>query len=65
MVVSLPHPSGKTTQGPGNPIKLSRTNEESFSPAPLCGQNTGEVLGELLEMGADKIAELRSKEIIA
>ena len=65
MVVSLPHPGGKATQGPGNPIKLSRTNEESFSPAPLCGQDTGEVLGELLEMGADKIAELRSREIIA
>ncbi len=65
MVVPLRHPDGKATQGPGNPIKLSRTDEESFSPAPLCGQNTAEVLGELLQMDADTIAKLCDREIIA
>ena len=32
MVVDLKHSNGKSTKGPGNPIKFSRTNEESFSP---------------------------------
>jgi CoA:oxalate CoA-transferase len=31
MVVELKHPDGVSTRGPGNPIKLSRTDEESFS----------------------------------
>ena len=37
MIVELRHPDGRRTKGPGNPIKLSRTNEESFSAAPLLG----------------------------
>ncbi|MGD8579483.1 MAG: CoA transferase, partial [Lysobacterales bacterium] len=44
MVVELKHPNGKSTQGPGNPIKLSRTGEDSFAAAPMVGQDTDEVL---------------------
>jgi crotonobetainyl-CoA:carnitine CoA-transferase CaiB-like acyl-CoA transferase len=48
MVVELKHPEGGSTRGPGNPIKLSRTNEDSFSAAPLLGQHTNRVLDEIL-----------------
>jgi len=64
MVVDIKHPSGKSTKGPGNPIKLSRTNEESFSPAPLLGEHTDEVFSSLLDYNDEKLAELRDKGVI-
>lgn len=65
MVVELKHPSGKSTKGPGNPIKLSRSNEESFSAAPLLGQNTDELMAELANYSAADTARLRAAGIIA
>jgi crotonobetainyl-CoA:carnitine CoA-transferase CaiB-like acyl-CoA transferase len=64
MVVELAHPGGATTRGPGNPIKLSRTDEESFTPAPLPGQDTDRLLSSLLDMGDDELAELRHAGVI-
>ncbi|MEH6543154.1 MAG: CaiB/BaiF CoA-transferase family protein [Porticoccaceae bacterium] len=64
MVVDLAHPNGKTTQGPGNPVKLSNTSEETFTAAPLLGQNTDQVLSELLDFSEDQIAALRSNKVI-
>ena len=61
MVVELKHPNGKSTRGPGNPIKLSRTAEESFAPAPLLGQDTDEVLSRLLGYEPERIASLKGK----
>ena len=60
MVVELRHPNGKSTRGPGNPIKLSRTGEESFTAAPTVGQNTGEVLTCILGYDSARIAELKN-----
>jgi crotonobetainyl-CoA:carnitine CoA-transferase CaiB-like acyl-CoA transferase len=60
MVVELKHPEGGSTRGPGNPIKLSRTDEESFSPAPLLGQHTDTVLRELLGYSDDKLSGLKT-----
>jgi crotonobetainyl-CoA:carnitine CoA-transferase CaiB-like acyl-CoA transferase len=65
MVVDLKHPNGKHTRGPGNPIKLSRTSEESFSPAPQLGQDTGSVLTGILGYSADKVESLRRKGCVA
>ncbi|MEX0827433.1 MAG: CaiB/BaiF CoA-transferase family protein [Haliea sp.] len=65
MVVEIAHPNGKKTKAPGNPIKLSRTNEDSFSPAPLLGQHTDEVLADVLGYGATDIAALKSGGTIA
>jgi len=65
MVVELKHPDGKTTRGPGNPIKLSRTNEESFSAAPHVGQQTEQVLGELLGYDQAAIEALKRQGAIA
>jgi CoA:oxalate CoA-transferase len=58
-------PRAAATRGPGNPIKLSRTDEESFSPAPLLGQDTQRVLGELLGYSAERIVELRDGGAVA
>jgi crotonobetainyl-CoA:carnitine CoA-transferase CaiB-like acyl-CoA transferase len=64
MVIDLKHPDGKSTRGPGNPIKLSRNNEESFSAAPRLGQDTDSVLGQLLGYGPDQISTLKQQGVI-
>lgn len=64
MVIDLKHPDGKSTRGPGNPIKLSRNNEESFSPAPKLGQDTDSVLADLLGYGSDHISSLKQQGVI-
>lgn len=64
MVVELKHPDGKSTRGPGNPVKLSRNNEESFSPAPKLGQHTDSVLGQLLGYDPGQISRLRQQGAI-
>jgi crotonobetainyl-CoA:carnitine CoA-transferase CaiB-like acyl-CoA transferase len=65
MVVDLKHPNGSSTKGPGNPIKFSRTSEESFSAAPTLGQDTQGVLTELLNMSQSQIDELVAKGAIS
>ena len=45
----------------GNPIKLSRTAAETFSAAPLLGQDTDEVLGRILGYDAARIADLKQR----
>lgn len=65
MIIELKHPSGASTKGPGNPIKLSRTGEESFSAAPLLGEHTGKVLAELLGYADNEIERLRQEGAIA
>ena len=64
MVVELKHPDGKSTRGPGNPVKLSRNNEESFSAAPKLGEHTDSVLGQLLGYKPDQISTLRQLGVI-
>ena len=61
MVIELNHPDGKSTFGPGNPIKLSRSNEESFAAAPKVGQDTDVVLSRLLGYDEEKIAGLKEQ----
>jgi len=65
MVVDLYHPDGSSTRGPGNPIKLSRNCEESFSPAPLLRSDTDSVMSELLGMTAPAIQALKIQGVIA
>lgn len=64
MVVDVAHPNGKTTKAPGNPIKLSRTYEDSFTPAPLIGEHTEEVLSEIMGYDSDKIGALKVEGVI-
>lgn len=64
MVVPLTHPNGTTTHVPGNPLKFSRTDEESFSSPPLIGADTDDVLGGLLGLSSERIAALREQKTI-
>ena len=64
MIVNVSHPLGGSVQMPGNPIKLSDTSEERFTPPPLLGQQTETVLSGLLELHADRIAELRRTGVV-
>jgi crotonobetainyl-CoA:carnitine CoA-transferase CaiB-like acyl-CoA transferase len=64
MVIELRHPSGASTRGPGNPIKLSRTGEETFTPAPLLGEHTDAVFSDLLGCSAEEIGGLRERGVI-
>ncbi len=65
MVVELSHPNGNTTKGPGNPIKLSRTDQESFTAAPLLGEHTAELLSSLLGLDSDELQALQKQGVIA
>lgn len=65
MVVELRHPRGGSTRGPGNPIKLSRTDEESFSPAPLLGEHTDAVLADILGYSEERRLGLREQGVVA
>jgi crotonobetainyl-CoA:carnitine CoA-transferase CaiB-like acyl-CoA transferase len=64
MIVDLQHPDGKSTRGPGNPIKLSRTSAETFSAAPAIGQDTDAVLSALLNYDPATIQNLREAGVI-
>lgn len=63
MVVDIPQHSGGTVRAPGNPIKLSIDNSDSYTPPPLLGQHTQEVL-DSLGYSSERITELRNKGIV-
>ena len=65
MVVEVEHPDGGIVKMPGNPIKLSYTNEDSFSPPPHLGQHTKETLIEWCNYSESEINELIKKKVIA
>ena len=65
MVIDLHHPNGTSTKGPGNPIKLSRSSEELFSPAPLLGAQTQQVLSTLTDFDDEQIQSLFDRGIVA
>ncbi|MDA9574535.1 CoA transferase [Porticoccaceae bacterium] len=64
MVVDLKHPNGKSTKGPGNPIKLSRSTDQDFTAAPTLGQHTEEVMTQLLNLSVQQVDKLREQGII-
>jgi len=47
MIVEVDHPLGGSTKMPGNPIKLSDTHEDTFTPPPTLGQHNEEVFATL------------------
>ena len=65
MVVEVEHPDGGKVKMPGNPIKLSYTDEDSFSPPPHLGQHTKETLVEWCNYSESEIIELIKKKVIA
>lgn len=63
MVIAVDHPEGGQVRMPGNPIKLSVDAEESFTPPPLLGQHTYEVLRGL-GYSQERIDELKNHAAI-
>ena len=63
MIVEVSHPSGGSTRMPGNPIKLSDTHEDTFTPPPLVGQHNEEVFATL-GLSHEEIEALQAKGII-
>ncbi|WP_371189370.1 CaiB/BaiF CoA transferase family protein [Thalassotalea maritima] len=64
MVVDIYHPDGQSTKAPGNPIKMSRTSDDSYTPAPHVGQHSEQICKTLLDLDDQTIAFLRAKGII-
>lgn len=64
MVVDVPLPNGRTVPQPGNPVKLSETDEQPMTPPPTLGQHTNSVLKELLDISDDDLMQLRSNGVI-
>ena len=64
MVIDLKHPNGSSTKGPGNPIKLSRSSDEIFTPAPTLGQHTDEIMTQLLNLSVEQIEQMKVQGII-
>ena len=65
MVVTVEHPTGGSVRMPGNPVKMSGTSAQSYSPPPRLGEHTDRVFGDLLGRSAAEIADLRARKIIA
>ena len=64
MVVEVEHPDGGKVKMPGNPVKLSYTNEDSYTPPPHLGTNTKEILREWAGYDENKIQALIDKDIV-
>jgi crotonobetainyl-CoA:carnitine CoA-transferase CaiB-like acyl-CoA transferase len=63
MIVEVEHPLGGSTKMPGNPIKLSETHEDTFTPPPTLGQHNEEVF-TTLGMTREDIEDLQSEGVI-
>jgi formyl-CoA transferase len=62
MVQTMEHPAG-TYDVPGNPVRLSASPTE-VTRAPLLGEHSAEVYGELLGLSEDDVAQLRADGVI-
>ena len=64
MIVELDHPVAGRQAVPNSPLKFSATPVELETPAPLLGQHTDEVLGQLLGLGTDELDKLRGEGVL-
>ncbi|WP_130808065.1 CaiB/BaiF CoA transferase family protein [Senegalia massiliensis] len=64
MIVEVEHKKAGKTKVPGVPIKMSETQGEIRTPAPLLGEHNEEVLNEYLNLSKKEVEELREKGMI-
>ena len=64
MSVTVQLPSGGSVNQPGNPVKLSQTNGETYSTPPGVGQQTGSVLKEFLGLDDAALDALQRSGVI-
>jgi len=63
MIVDMTHPQRGDIALPGSPIKMSESPTD-YTPAPLLGQHTGEVLSEWLGYEESQVEQLRHQGIV-
>ncbi len=64
MILEMTHPTAKIVKIPGVPIKMSETQGDVYSPSPLLGQHTEEILTELNHTPPEVLAELKARGAI-
>ena len=62
--IDVPHATGGTVAMVRNPLKFSATPLQYTQAAPLLGQHTTQVLGEVLAMGEAQLQRLRVQGVI-
>ena len=63
MFVTVKHPTRGDFTMPGFPVKMSKSSVP-VTAAPLLGQHTGEVLGEMLGYTPEQVAKLKAEKVI-
>ena len=61
MIVDIPHPEGGTFRAPGNAIKMSAADADTFTAPPRLGEDTEAVLAEVLGYDRQRIDDLLAK----
>ena len=64
MQVEVDHPFAERTPLVANPIKYSKTPIQKPQAPPLLGANLQEVLTEVLDYSAEKIAGLQANGVV-
>lgn len=64
MIVEIDHPKAGRTSLPGIPIKLSQTPGKIREPAPLLGEHTAQILGDILNYSPEEIQNLRDQGVL-
>jgi len=62
--IDVPHAAGGTVAMVRNPLKFSATPLQYTQAAPVLGQHTTQVLGEVLAMGEAQLQRLRGQGVI-
>jgi formyl-CoA transferase len=63
MIVTVQHPVRGEFTMPGSPIQLSESPRE-YTPAPLLGQHTDEVLATWMGYDQAQIEQLRAQGVV-
>jgi len=66
MVIDIPLGNGDSVQAPGNPVKISGTDDAgAMAPPPTAGQHSEAILSTLLGYSAEGIQALRAQGAVA
>jgi len=65
LTISMPHAGSGDLDLVASPLRLEKTPPEYRHAPPLLGQHTGEILSQILGLGADEIERLRKSRIVA
>lgn len=63
MIIEVDHRVAGKTKIPGIPIKMSKTQGQIYKAAPVLGEDTSEILKELLNYSDDKIEALKANQV--